>query len=67
MTLSERYRAEYNNPRRPMETVADWLYLLKEIDPKASMSSRDLGIYIEFTDGSIWRLGAANHALAPPR
>jgi len=60
MTLAERYRAEYNNPERPMATVIDWLYLMKELDPDATVTKGDIGVYVQFTDGSIWRLGAAD-------
>lgn len=59
MTLAERYRQAYLTAPS-MVTVLDWIALVQSIDPNASMSKRDLGVYIEFTDGSVWRLGAAD-------
>lgn len=61
MTLAERYRSEYKNPQRPMATIADWLSLMMQVDPDATVTNSDIGVYIEFTDGSVWRLGSADH------
>lgn len=62
MTLAEKYRTsyKYTNP----ESVMDWLVLLKEIDPKAKLSAKKLGVYVEFSDGSIWLLGTSERNAA---
>jgi hypothetical protein len=67
MRLADRYREEYRNPDRPMVTVADWLKLLLEIDPKAEAVKTDLGVSLHFSDGSVWLLGAASRNAACQR
>jgi hypothetical protein len=63
MSLADQYRTAFRTTPQ-LSTVADWLYLLHKIDPEASMSKRDLGIYIEFSDGSVWRLGGEDRNAA---
>jgi len=62
MTLKDKYRERYKD--FDGDTVAEWLAIIEEVDPKAKLSSKSLGVYIEFSDGSIWLLGAAERSAA---
>lgn len=58
-TLAERYREAYltKNPKN----VGEYMDLLSDIDPDSAMVKRsDNQIWIEFSDGSEWRLGDAD-------
>jgi hypothetical protein len=66
MSLAAQYREAFLTAPN-LETVADWLDLLRDIDPDAIMSTRDLGVYIEFSDGSLWLLGSAEDSASRMR
>ncbi len=58
MSLADQYREAYIT--MSPTTVADYLTLVRTIDPNAAMQAREDGVWIEFTDGSEWRLGSAD-------
>jgi len=58
MTLADRYREAYIT-MSPTD-VGSYMTMLQSIDPDAVMSNRNGQVWIEFTDGSEWRLGSAD-------
>jgi hypothetical protein len=57
-TLATRYREAYAIMQP--ETVGAYFDMLQSIDPNGKMAERNGQVYIEFSDGSEWRLGAFN-------
>lgn len=56
-TNAQRYREAYLNSNP--QTVGEYFDMLMAIDPDGSMVNRNGQVWIEFSDGSEWRLGAA--------
>jgi len=58
MTLADRYREAYIT--YSPETVVAYMSLLHTIDSGSSMVLREGEVWIEFSDGSEWKLGLAD-------